>query len=67
MDENHTLKENFDKVEALIEGVAKLQKASNDLTFSAILFQLESLKVLSEETHESLETIKKVLVPNAQT
>ena len=65
MDQTHTLKENLDKVESLIDAVVKLQKTSNDLTFSAILFQLESLKALSEETHESLQTVRKMLVPDA--
>jgi len=65
MDQNHTVRENLDKMEALIEAVGKLQKASNDLTFGAILFQLESLKVLAEETQQSLETVRRVLVPKA--
>lgn len=61
MDQNHTVQENLDKVEALIEAVSMLQKASRDLTFSAILFQLQSLKVLAEETHESLKTVRTLL------
>ena len=62
MDRNHTIRENLNKVEALINAVAKLQKASNDLTFNAILFQLDTLKVLSEETYESLQTVRNSLM-----
>lgn len=63
MDENHSIEENLDKIQALIEAVVKLQKTSNDLTFSAILFQLESLKTLSEETFQSLEALRKLITP----
>ena len=62
MDRNHTIRENLNKVEALINAVAKLQEASNDLTFNAILFQLDTLKVLSEETYESLQTVRNSLM-----
>lgn len=61
MDRNHTLNENIEKIQALIDGVSKLQKMSNDLTFSAILFQLDSLKTLSDETFESLESIRHII------
>ncbi len=66
MDNNHTIYENLDKVEALIEAVNKLHGISKDLTFEAIKFQIETLKVLSDETAESLKTVRKLCKHNAQ-
>lgn len=61
MDETHSVEENLEKIKALIDAVHKLYSVSNELTFSALLFQLETLKTLSEETFESLETISELL------
>ena len=67
MDINHTVNENLNKVKALIDAVDLLYKIRNDLTTGAMLFQIESLKTLSEETYESLQTIKQICYkkPNA--
>jgi len=61
MDENHSVEENLEKIKALIDAVHKLYSVSNELTFSALLFQVETLKTLSEETFESLERVSKLL------
>ncbi len=61
MDENHSIEENIAKIQALIEAVGKLYQVSNELTYSALVFQLQSLKTLSDETFESLETIRELL------
>lgn len=61
MDKNHSVEANLDKIQALIDAVNRLYKASNDLTFSAIMFQIDSLRSLSNETVQSLEAIRKTL------
>ena len=61
MDETHTINENLNKVQALIDAIQQLYKASNDLTFGALVYQIETLKVLSEESFESLEAIRHAL------
>ena len=62
MDETHSIEENLEKIQALIDAVQRLYKTSNDMTYAAIVFQLESLRTLSNETFESLETIRNILL-----
>ena len=61
MDETHTISENLNKVQALIDAVHQLYTASNELTFAALVYQIETLKVLSEESFESLEAVRHAL------
>ncbi len=61
MDETHSLEENLEKIQALIDAVHQLYKTSNDMTYAAIVFQLESLRTLSNETFESLEKIREII------
>lgn len=66
MNKKHTPKEHLDKIEALIDAVYLLNQASNELNADALRFQLESLKVLSDETFKSLESIRKLFIGKAR-
>jgi len=58
MDRTHTIKENLNKIEALIEAINRLNENRHELTNDALIFQIESVTSLSEETSESLQTIR---------
>ena len=58
MDELHTIQENFDKVQSLIDAIGTLYEERDNFSHPALIFQLESLKTLSDEATESLDTLK---------
>lgn len=58
MDELHTIRENFDKVQALIDAIESLYGERNTFSHPALIFQLETLKTLSDEATASLDTLK---------
>lgn len=66
MDTTHNIEENLSKVEGLIAGVAHLNELRKELGAEALMFEIESLNALAEETKESLDTIrlKCKLTPN---
>ena len=58
MDETHTLEENIQKIEALIDAVHRLQIEKQNLVFDLIQYQLDSLDMLAHEASQSLDAIK---------
>jgi len=60
MDELHTINENVEKVEALVSAITRLQATSATLTLEALLHQIESIKILSDEAFNSFETMKNI-------
>jgi len=58
MDQLHSLNDNFNKVHALFEAIQQLNDEKGNLTHPTLIHQIESLKALSLEAEESLDTMK---------